>query len=92
MKILTIAAAVALSTISLSALAKDVDQLGAAEYVFAYTASAAGSQSVIIGSAIEGGFSRQIAVAVGTVHFVSGGGGRSVSCGGGRSVSDGRGR
>jgi hypothetical protein len=76
MKILTFAAAVALSTISQSALAKDVDQVGAADCVFAYTASATGSQSVIIGSAIEGGFSSQIAVAVGTVHSASGGGGR----------------
>ena len=72
MKILSIAAAVALCTVSLSALAKDVDQVGVADNAFTYTSATYGSQSVVIGSAIEGSFSSQTAVALGSVHSITG--------------------
>ena len=73
MKILSIAAAVALSTVSLSALAKDKDQVGVADNAFTYSV-ATGSQSVI-GAAIEGNYSSQVAVAIGGTHDISGTGG-----------------
>jgi hypothetical protein len=92
MKILSIAAAVALGTVSVSALAKDVDQAGVADNAFAYTASASGSQSVLIGAAIEGSFSSQTAVAVGAARAITGGGGRAITGGGGRAITGGGGR
>ena len=91
MKILSIAAAVALSTGSLSAFAKDVDQTGVVDNVITYTASVSGSQSVVIGAAIEGSFSSQTAVAVSTGHSITGGGGSVISAGGGRSITGGGG-
>jgi hypothetical protein len=92
MKILNIAAAVALSIVSVSAGAKGVDQIGIADNVFAYTTSATGSQPVVIGSAIEGDFSSQMAVAVGAAgHAISGGGGHAISGGGGHAISGGGG-
>ncbi|MEJ0005954.1 MAG: hypothetical protein WDM77_06080 [Steroidobacteraceae bacterium] len=86
MKILSIAAAVTLSTVSLSALAKDADQAGVAESAFAYTA-VAGSQSVTINTTIEGSFSSQTAVAIASARAITAGGGRLSVSGAGRSVS-----
>src|ERR1700722_5610790 len=87
MKILSIAAAVALSTVSLSALAKDVDQAGIADNAFAYTAPTTGTQSVVIGSAIEGSFSSQTAVQVGLTHAITGSGGHAITGSGGHAIT-----
>jgi len=87
MKILSIAAAVALSTVSLSALAKDADQVGVADSAFAYTAAAPGLQSVLISTSIEGTFSSHTAVAIAGARAITAGGGRLSVSGAGRSVS-----
>jgi len=92
MKTLNIGAAVALSIVSVSVGAKDVDHVGVVDNGFAYTGSASGSQPVVIGSAIEGDFSSQIAVAVGAGHAISGGGGHAISGGGGHAISGGGGQ
>ena len=87
MKILSIAAAVALSTVSLSALAKDKDQVGVADNAFTYSTAATGAQSVI-GEAIEGGYSSQVAVAVGTREITGTGGNREITgTGGNREIT-----
>jgi hypothetical protein len=72
MKILKIAAAVALSAVSLSALAKDPQKVGVADNAFTFSSAASGLQSVVIGAAIEGAYSSQASVAVGTPHYVIG--------------------
>ena len=87
MKILSIAAAVALSTVSLSALAKDVDQAGVVDNAFAYTTATTGPQSVVIGSAIEGSFSSQTAVQVSTTHAITGSGGSAITGSGGHAIT-----
>jgi len=87
MKILSVVAAVALSTASLSALAKDGDRAGIADTAFAYTALAAGSQSVVISSAIEGSFSSQTAVQVGATHAITGSGGGAITGSGGHAIT-----
>ena len=76
MKILSIAAAVAFSTASLSAVAKDADQVNVADNAFTVTAAVGGSQSVVIGAAIEGNYSSQMGVAVGAGHYITGTGDR----------------
>ncbi|HTY95036.1 MAG TPA: hypothetical protein VMC02_14175 [Steroidobacteraceae bacterium] len=83
MKILSIAAAVALSTVSLSALAKDVDRAGVADNAFTYAAGAESSLSVVIGAAIEGSYSARAAVAVGvgTANLITGTGGNHLITG-----------
>jgi Ca2+-binding RTX toxin-like protein len=77
MKILSIAVAVALSTASYSALAKDAHDTGAADNAIAVTAAAGGTESAVIGTAIEGSYSSQAAVSVGagTTHWITGTGG-----------------
>src|ERR1700722_11576311 len=86
MKILSIAAAVALSAISLSALAKDGDKASVADNIFAYAAVPNGTQSIVIGSAIEGSFSSQAAVAVAASRSITGMGGNPTG-GGGASIT-----
>ena len=90
MKILSIAAAVALSTVSLSALAKDKDQVGVADNAFTYSIAATGTQSVI-GAAIEGNYSSQMAVAVGTREITGTGGVSEITGTGGVSEITGTG-
>ena len=80
MKIISIAAAVALSTVSLSALAKDAEHVGVADNAFAFTA-ASGAQSAVIGSAIEGAYSSQMAVALTNTRAITGTGGNGAITG-----------
>jgi hypothetical protein len=82
MKILSIAAAVALSAISLSALAR----AGVADSVYAYETVPNGTQSIVIAHAIEGSFCSQAAVAVAASHSITGMGG-SPTGGGGASIT-----
>ena len=72
MKILKIAAAVAVSVVSLSALAKDPQKFGVADNAFTFASPVSGSQSLVIGAAIEGSYSSQTSVAVAAPHYVTG--------------------
>src|SRR5580658_5030143 len=73
MKILKIAAVVALSAVSLSALAKEPQKVGVADSAFTFSSAAvSGGQPVVIGAAIEGTYSSQTSVAIGTPHYVTG--------------------
>jgi hypothetical protein len=74
MKIVSIAVAVALGTVSLSALAKDGNQVGVVDNAFAFTA-VSGAQSIVVNSAIEGAYSSQAAVALGSSRGITGTGG-----------------
>ncbi len=76
MKILNIAAAVALGTVSLSAVAKDIHEDNSTGSAFTVTAAASGPQSFVVGEAIEGRYSMETAVAVGVSnHYITGTGG-----------------
>ncbi len=72
MKILSIAAVVALSAVSMSALAKDADKATVVDNAFTYSAVAGGAQSMVVGTAIEGDYSSQTAVSLGGDHFITG--------------------
>ena len=87
MKILSIAAALALTIVSLSALATDADQVATTDNALNVTAAVSGSQSVILGTAIEGTYSSQSAVALGVtnIHSVTGTGGNHYITGTGGS-------
>jgi hypothetical protein len=66
MKILKIAAVVAVSAASLSALAKDPQKGGVTDNTFAFAPSVSSSQPVVISAAIEGSYSTLTNVAIGT--------------------------
>jgi hypothetical protein len=86
MKILSIAVATVLSSVSLSVVAKDADQTGVVDNSFNYVMSN-GAQSVVIATAIEGSLSSQTAVALGASHSAITGTGRVPTKGGGTAIT-----
>jgi hypothetical protein len=87
MKILSIAVATVLCSVSLSAVAKDADQAGVVDNSFSYVTSN-GVQSVVIATAIEGTLSGQTAVALGASRSgITGSGGTPTNGGGGTAIT-----